>query len=118
MWGRRGLWVAVLSALCLAGAQAIGFGGDAPLPAGVRAVWDVGKAHRETTATRDRISINGLWRWQPAESQRERVPADNWGYFKVPGCWPGVTDYMQKDTQTVYPHPSWKGERLGGLTAA
>ncbi|MGE5609627.1 MAG: hypothetical protein ACM359_10265 [Bacillota bacterium] len=46
------------------------------------------------------------------------VPADRWGYFKVPGCWPGITDYMQKDCQTVFPHPSWKGEGLAGITSA
>ena len=27
---------------------------------------------------------------------------------RSPGCWPGITDYMQKDCQTVYPHPSWR----------
>ncbi len=42
-------------------------GEDAPLPPGVHAVWDLGKAYRETTPTRERLSINGLWRWQPAE---------------------------------------------------
>ena len=46
------------------------------------------------------------------------MPADQWGYFKVPGCWPGITDYMQKDCQTVFAHPAWKDEKLGGVTAA
>jgi hypothetical protein len=76
------------------------------------------KAYRETTPTRERICINGLWRWQPAETQSQQVPAENWGYFKVPGSWPGVTDYMQKDSQTVYSHPSWASRRLGDVTAA
>ena len=62
------------------------------LPKGVSAVWDLGKAYRETTPTRQRISINGLWRWQPAQEKADRVPAVGWGYFKVPGCWPGITD--------------------------
>ncbi len=91
----------------------------AALPAGVKAVWDLDKAYRETTPTRERICINGLWRWQPAETEhRRRCPPASWGYFKVPGCWPGITDYMQKDCQTVYPHPSWKDVRLAGVTAA
>ncbi len=47
-----------------------------------------------------------------------KVPAASWGYFKVPGCWPGITDYMQKDCQTLYSHPSWKNVRLGSVTAA
>ena len=111
------------------------------LPPGVKAVWDMEKAHRQATPTRERISINGLWRWQPAESPHPDplpkgegtgessplpkgegtsavVPAGDWGYFKVPGCWPGITDYMQKDTQTLYAHPSWKGQRLAGTSAA
>ena len=89
-----------------------------PLPPGVRAVWDVGKAYRESTATRERICLNGLWQWQPAEAGSEQVPAGKWGWFKVPGCWPGITDYMQKDCQTVFAHPSWKDEKLGEITAA
>jgi hypothetical protein len=64
--------------------------GDAQLPPGVRAVWDAGKAYRETTPTRERVCINGLWRWQPAEKGADQVPAENWGYFKVPASWPGV----------------------------
>jgi hypothetical protein len=91
---------------------------DAPLPEGARVVWDLSKGYRQATATRERISINGLWRWQPAESGSQEAPAGNWGYFKVPGCWPGITDYMQKDSQTVYPHPSWAGRKLGNLSAA
>ncbi len=42
------------------------------LPQGVKVVWDMGKAYRETTPTRERICINGLWRWQPAASGRGR----------------------------------------------
>jgi beta-galactosidase len=88
------------------------------LPSSVKAVWDLSKAYHETTPTRERICINGLWRWQPAEPDSNRVPAGSWGYFKVPGCWPGITDYMQKDSQTLYAHPSWKSRRLSDLTAA
>ena len=90
----------------------------AQLPAGVRAVWDLGKAHQETTPTRARICINGLWRWQPAGSLTDQVPAGSWGYFKVPGGWPGITDYMQKDSQTLYAHPDWQKEDLSQTTAA
>jgi len=90
----------------------------APLPPGVRAVWDLAKAHRETSPTRERISINGLWRFQPAEAGSEQVPAGRWGWFKVPGCWPGITDYMKKDCQTVFFHGSWKDTKLRDLRAA
>jgi hypothetical protein len=91
---------------------------DAPLPEGVKAVWEIGKAYREATSTRERVCLNGLWRWQPARTSDGHVPAKNWGYFKVPGCWPGITDYMQKDFQTVHAHSSWKSERLGNVSAA
>jgi beta-galactosidase len=89
-----------------------------PLPQGVKAVWDFGKAYRETTRTREKICINGLWRWQPAAAPADSAPAGNWGYFKVPGSWPGITDYMQKDFQIVHAHPSWKSERMGSVSAA
>ena len=87
------------------------------LPTSVKAVWDLGRAYHEMTPARERICINGLWRWQPAEAQAGQTPTENWGYFKVPGCWPGIGDYMQKDSQTVYSHASWKDRRLGGITA-
>src|SRR5437867_9883901 len=91
---------------------------EEPLPSGVKAVWDLEKAYRETTPTRERVCLNGLWRWQPAKNAADAVPADKWGYFKVPGCWPSITDYMQKDCQTVYAYPSWKNENLGNVSAA
>ncbi len=90
----------------------------APLPAGVKAVWDLDKAHREATETRERVSLNGLWRWRPAEPGEQTVPDQGWGHFKVPGCWPGITDYLQKDCQTVFRHPLWESTRLAELRAA
>jgi beta-galactosidase len=82
------------------------------------AIWDLSKVYRQTTPTRQRICINGLWRWQPASEDAEKVPEDEWGYFKVPGCWPGNGDYMQKNSQTVHFHPKWKNVRLSGVNAA
>ena len=112
----RYIWI---SLLMMAVNPAVGVEPSAvDLPPGVKAVWDLGKAYHETTPTRERICINGLWRWQPAEVQAGQAPTENWGYFKVPGCWPGIGDYMQKDSQTVYSHPSWKDRKLGGITAA
>ncbi len=107
----------ILWLLVAASAGAASPSDDAPLPDGVRAVWDLKLASRETTPTRERISINGLWRWQPADKS-DNLPTGRWGYFKVPGCWPGITDYMQHDCQTVYAHPSWKATKLSDVTAA
>ncbi len=91
---------------------------EASLPDGVRAVWNLSQAQRESSATRERICLNGLWRWQPGKEGEDTIPVANWGHFKVPGCWPGITDYMQKDCQTVFPHPTWKDVRLGTISAA
>lgn len=94
--------------------------GDASDPRSVegRAIWDLSPAWREVTPTRERICLNGLWRWQPATAAADSAPATNWGFFKVPGSWPGITDYMQKDSQTVQVHPAWKDTRLRDVTAA
>ncbi len=90
----------------------------ARLPDGVKAVWDISKAYHETTPTREQICLNGLWRWQPADAKGEQPPRGDWGYFKVPGCWPGITDYMQKDFQTLYWHPGWRDVKPGEISAA
>src|SRR5262249_23644418 len=87
-------------------------------PPGVKVVWDLGKAHRDRTPTRERVCLNGLWRWQPAGDGTESVPAGRWGYFKVPGFWPGHANYLQEDCQTLHAHPSWKGADPRRLTAA
>jgi len=89
-------------------------GGDVVLPPGVKAVWDVSKAYRESTDTRERICINGLWRFKPADSYTEGVPAPGtgWGYFKVPGPWPGKGGQGQR----IYAHESW-ADRLSSLDA-
>lgn len=88
------------------------------LPDGVRVVWDLGRAERLRTPTRERICLNGLWRFQPAAGDTWAERGEAWGFFKVPGSWPGITDYMQKDCQTLFTHPAWKGVELGKTTAA
>jgi beta-galactosidase len=91
---------------------------DTVLPRGVKAVWDLSKAHRETTPTRERICLNGLWRWQPARETDASVPRKSWGYFKVPGFWPGNNNYIQEDSQILFAHPDWKRANVSTLTAA
>jgi len=88
------------------------------LPKGVKAVWDLDKAYREATPTRERICINGLWRWQPARDVAGSPPEGDWGYFKVPGFWPGLQQWQQEDTQTCFVHPAWKDVKLSSITAA
>ena len=88
------------------------------LPDGIKAVWNIKKAFRETTATRERVCLNGLWRWQPAKEIAAEVPSGSWGYFKVPGSWPGITSYIQKDSQRIYLHPNWANESLQDIRTA
>ena len=110
----RCLWLLVLVlAVTFASAQP-----ETPLPAGVRAVWEAALAQREASATRERLCLNGLWRWQPAEPTATVVPDGNWGFFKVPGPWPGIQDWMQSDYQTLYAHPAWRGQPLDAVRAA
>lgn len=105
-------YLGILTSVCLGQS-------DAPLPQGVQAVWDLAKAQQEKTPTRTRICLNGLWRWQPAQSRTQAVPSGNWGYAKVPGAWPGCSgDYMWRDSQTYYPHPSWAKSDLSKVTIA
>jgi beta-galactosidase len=88
------------------------------LPGGVEPVWALGQAFHQTTPTRERICLNGLWRWQPSNSHSSVLPTNDWGFFKVPGCWPGITDYMQKDCQTLFTHPNWNRQPLREVTTA
>ena len=107
---------APLALLCpgtAARAQAV-----AALPQGVRAVWDLGKAHREATPTRERTCINGLWRWQPVTQRTAHVPGSGWGHFKVPGQWVGSRHYMHRDAHERYPHESWADVDLGKVDMA
>ncbi len=114
------LWMLLTGWACLCWMEPIVRGDEfaASLPSGVGAVWDANKAFRETTPTRERICINGLWRWQPADAEPKQPPAGGWGFFKVPGSWPGIANYMQKDSQTVFSHPNWKDQRLSEVSAA
>src|SRR5262245_50920964 len=77
------------------------------LPAGVKAVWDLDKAFRSGTATREQVCLNGLWRWQPGNKDKsDKLPTEPWGYTKVPGSWAG-------SGQSHFLHPTWKTIRPG-----
>lgn len=55
-----------------------------------RPKWDLRAAYRQSTAARTRISLNGLWRFQPTElsvDAEPEPPQSGWGFLKVPGTW-------------------------------
>jgi beta-galactosidase len=99
----------LLAILCL-----LPLANAAVLPDGVRAVWDSSKAFHETTPTRERISLNGLWAWQPASDAA--LPPDTWGYLRVPEAWP--TGDRRSSSRFFYPHPDWARATLRTLNAA
>jgi beta-galactosidase len=78
---------------------------DLPLPAGQAAPWEAGSAASVSSPTRGRICLNGLWRFLPVIGEAApRVPAngEGWGWFKVPGMWPGPSG---TPVQTVHLSP-------------
>ena len=93
---------------------------DAPLPLGAAAdPWTVEDAWRQTTPTRERVCLNGLWGFRPVlkEENAERVPmrGDCWGWYKVPGLWPNNAKDLTGGMQRVWLAP-WLEEN-GGETA-
>jgi beta-galactosidase len=80
-------------------------------------VWDTAKAYREATATRERISVNGLWRWQPSEATSEVAPTEDWGYLRVPEIWPGGRPGWT-DPQFFFPNSGWGRTDFSDVTAA
>jgi beta-galactosidase len=110
------LW-ALGAPVCAAGAQIAGREEGDPLPPGVKAVWDLKKAYRAATPTRERVSINGLWRWQPAASDAEGVPSGGWGYLRVPESWPGGSREWEGPT-AFFPHRDWAAQDMASVTAA
>jgi hypothetical protein len=114
---RYALW-AIRAAMCVTVMLVCGLPGQAAgqegatmvLSEGEKGAWDIAKAAREGTSTRERVSMKGLWRWQPAAADANAVPADGWGFVQVPGPWPGGT--RRGGSEPFYPHPSWQDRPL------
>jgi len=87
----------------------------APPPADA-VLWDPSKAFRESTPTRERICVNGLWRWQPAAASADAVPTGNWGRLLVPEAWPVHERWSGQ--QLYYPNPAWEKPPAVGVNAA
>jgi len=90
---------------------------DAPLPPGADAEPEpIADAWRQTTATRERVCLNGLWRFRPVlTNEADSVvppPGDCWGWFKVPGMWPHGEWTPENGVQQVWLAP-WLEERVG-----
>ena len=112
--GKYGLAVCVLAALACGMMSEAAAQVDVP-PEG-QAMWNLEGAEREATPTRERISMSGLWQWQPAGDAMDSVPADGWGYLQVPGPWPGGR--RREGEPSFYPNPAWEEGQLRDVTAA
>ena len=94
----------------------------AVLPKG-QTMWNLKEAKRKATPTRERISMAGLWQWQPAGKSMNRVPADGWGYLQVPSPWPGGGGRGDRGeggsgSPLSYANPAWDAGQLRDVTAA
>jgi hypothetical protein len=63
---------------------------DMPLPDGAKNVWETSDSWKLKNQSREKISLNGLWRFIPETENMTDVPVEGkgWGWFKVPGIWP------------------------------
>ncbi|HEX8834282.1 MAG TPA: hypothetical protein VF719_08775, partial [Abditibacteriaceae bacterium] len=57
---------------------------DATLPANQTLAWG-SETVTQSSPTRGQLSLNGLWRFIPAEGAAARDPQTGWGYIRVPG---------------------------------
>ena len=72
-------------------AEAGGGDFDAKPPAELPEPWKQESVWRQTSVTREKVCLNGLWRFLPVESLSDNtVPqvGAGWGWFKVPAMWP------------------------------
>jgi len=88
---------------------------DAPLPPGADPDPEtLADAWRQTTATRERVCLSGLWRFRPVRPGEAVAsvppPGDCWGWFKVPGMWPHGEWMPESGVQQVWLAP-WLEER-------
>ena len=87
-------------------------------PHGVKAVWDFAKAEHPTMPTRERICINGLWRWQPAEQRPPKCRPRTGAISKFPAAGPASPTICRKTARRCSATPSWKNDSLASTTMA
>lgn len=90
---------------------------DLPVPDGMTGDPEsLDNAWRQSTETRDKICLNGLWRFRPVQvgDKPDAVPAkgDSWGWFKVPGNWPNSVSEIDSGSQRLWLDP-WLEENVG-----
>jgi len=68
---------------------------DMPLPKDAKNIWEPSDSWKLKNDSREKICINGLWRFLPETTGMTKIPAEGkgWGWFKVPGIWPKAKDW-------------------------
>jgi len=90
---------------------------DVPVPEGITGDPDaLEDGWQQSTETRTKISLNGLWRFRPAAEgdapEAVPPPGDSWGWFRVPGNWPGGIWEFDSGAQKIWIDP-WVEENAG-----
>jgi beta-galactosidase len=85
---------------------------DAALPANHTLGWG-SETVTQTSPTRGQFSLNGLWKFIPAEGTAARDPQTGWGYIRVPGNWKNNNDVVARGTGTM-----WQNYDSGKLAQA
>ena len=62
-------------------------GQNAVCPVDIESVWSTDDAYHETSATRNKICLNGYWQFWPEGGPLTQSKTD-WCWQKVPGSWP------------------------------
>jgi hypothetical protein len=65
----------------------------------------------EATPTRERVSLSGVWHWQPAPHADPAIPADGWTGQPVPAPWPGPATAAWYQRSIAIPG-AWAGRRI------
>ena len=66
---------------------------------------------RESTRFRDKISLNGRWKFLPVKADRGKPPGEGWGTIKVPNCLGVQFDVLDADGRVVH---CWNGLPING----
>ena len=118
LWGSKGLLevddIVVKPFTTATVAQAV-TAVDAAWPASAKVAWGSEQVEMQN-ARRARMSLNGPWKFSPAQSvrgQANAAPEKGWGYIQVPGSWLHNEDMIEAGKG-----PQWTGLDRSKLSGA
>ncbi len=109
LWGSKGLLeiddIVVKASTAATAAQSV-LAVDAVWPTKAKVLWG-SEPVQSQNSKRARISLNGPWKFSPAQSDRGQAnvaPEKGWGYIQVPGNWRRNEDMLEAGKG-----PQWAG---------